>query len=95
MERNEQRFVNELEAERERRCVLEARLDALKDDQGHSSLQVRELQLELREMEYLMAEKKLQRAETEEADAADGGIFEEGLSVSDPAGDVVIAVICQ
>ena len=45
VERNEQRFENELEAERERRCVLEARLDALKDDQGHNSLQVRELEL--------------------------------------------------
>ena len=88
VERNEQRFVNELEAERERRCVLEARLDALKGGQGHNSLQVREL--ELREKEYLMAEKKLQRAETEEADAADGGPFEGGLSISDPAGDVVV-----
>ena len=88
VERNEQRFENELEAERERRCVLEARLDALKDDQGHNSLQVREL--ELREKEYLMAEKKLQRAETEEADAADGGAFEGGLGISDPAGDVVV-----
>ena len=88
MERNEQRFVNELEVERERRSELEARLGALKDDRDHNSLQVREL--ELREKEYYMAEKKMQRAETEEANAADGGGFDEGLSISDPAGDVVI-----
>ena len=88
VERNEQRFVNELGAEGERRCVLETRLDALKGGQCHNSSQVREL--ELREKKYLMAEKKLQRAETEEADAADGGAFEGGLSISDPAGDVVV-----
>ena len=88
VERNEQRFVNELGAEGERRCVLETRLDALKGGQCHNSSQVREL--ELREKKYLMAEKKLQRAETEEADAADGGAFEGGLNISDPAGDVVV-----
>ena len=88
MERNEQRFVNELEAERERGCALEARLGALKNDRDRNSLQVREL--ELREKEHLMAEKKMQRAETEEADARDGGGFEEGLNIFDPAGDVVI-----
>ena len=37
-----------------------------------------------------MAEKKLRRAETEDAESADGGAFEDGLSISDPAGDVVV-----
>ena len=49
MERKEQRFVNELEAERERRSELEARLGALKDDRDHNSLQVRELESSARE----------------------------------------------
>jgi len=88
VEENERRFVDELRAERERRCKLEASLDALKGGHGHSELLVREL--ELREKEYLLAEKKLQRAEKEDDDTADGGGLEDSLSISDPAGDVIV-----
>ena len=87
VEENERRFADELEAERKRRCELEARFDALRDGQS-GDLQVREI--ELREKEFLLAEKKLQRAEREDDDGTDKGALEDGLSISDPAGDVVV-----
>ena len=88
VEDNERRFVAELNAEREQRNQVEARLDALDDGRVPSSadaLKVRELAL--REKEFDLAEKKYTAHKA--ADDDDDNAIECGLSISDPSGDVL------
>ena len=71
VEDNERKFVTMLEAEREHRHQVEAQLDALDNGRVHSADALKVRELELREKEFDLAEKKYVAHKA--ADDDDGG----------------------
>ena len=78
----------ELNAEREHRFQVEARLDALDNDRVPSADALKVRELALREKEFDLAEKKY--AAHKATDDDDDDAFECGLSISDPSDDVMV-----
>jgi hypothetical protein len=91
VEDNERRFGAELEAEREQRRELEVRLKERDDGRarGIDALKVREL--ELREKEFELAEKRYDEKKAVDDDnaSANADVFKCCLAISNPAGDVL------
>ena len=87
VEDNQRRFVAELNAEREHRYQVEARLDALDNGRVPSADALKVRELALREKEFDLAEKKY--AAHKATDDDDDDAFECGLSISDPSDDVM------